>query len=244
MIEIKNISKTYGTDTLAVDDLSLTIKDGQIVGFIGPNGAGKTTTLKMLTGILKPDNGEITINGHNIVNDPIITKKQFGFVSDNPNIYPKLRGREYLNFIGDMYEVDYKMREEQINHYAKLLKMEESLDDKIATYSHGMRQKIMVIAVLIHDPYLLILDEPLTGLDPQSSFVLKALMKERAAEGKSVFFSTHVLEVAEKLCDQIAIIDHGRLIYHGTLDNLKNQYPELSLEEIFLRVTIWKKYCP
>ncbi len=237
MLEIKNITKTYGKDTLAVDDLSLTIKDGQIVGFIGPNGAGKTTTIKMLTGILKPDTGSISINGYDIVKNAIMAKRQFGFVSDNPNVYPKLRGREYLNFIADMYEVDYQRRDQQIKHYSNLLKMEDVLDDKIATYSHGMRQKIMVIAVLIHDPYLLILDEPLTGLDPQSSFVLKELMKERAAEGKSVFFSTHVLEIAEKLCDQIAIVNLGRIIYVGTLENLKKDYPDLSLEEIFLKVT-------
>lgn len=241
MIELTNISKTYGSDTKAVDDLSLTIEDGQIVGFIGPNGAGKTTTMKMLTGILKPDTGSITINGLDIVNDPIETKKQFGYVSDNPNSYPKLKGREYLNFIADMYEVDNRTRNKQIKQYSELLKIDNFLDDKIGTYSHGMRQKIMVIAVLVHNPYLLILDEPLTGLDPQSSFVLKKLMKERAAEGKSVFFSTHVLEIAEKLCDQIAIIDHGKIIYTGTLDELKNKYPELSLEEIFLKVTVWKK---
>lgn len=237
MIKIANITKTYGKETLAVDDLSLTIHDGQIVGFIGPNGAGKTTTIKMLTGILKADSGEITINGYDINNDAILAKQQFGFVSDNPNVYPKLRGREYLNFIADMYEVSYEKREKQIRHYTKLLRMEDVLDDKISTYSHGMRQKIMVIAVLIHDPYLLILDEPLTGLDPQSSFVLKELMRERANEGKSVFFSTHVLEVAEKLCDQIAIVNYGRIIYTGTLEKLKATYPNLTLEEIFLKVT-------
>lgn len=237
MIEIANITKTYGKETLAVDDLSLTIHDGQIVGFIGPNGAGKTTTIKMLTGILKADSGKITINGYNINDDAILAKQQFGFVSDNPNVYPKLRGREYLNFIADMYEVSYEKREKQIKHYTKLLRMEEVLDDKISTYSHGMRQKIMVIAALIHDPYLLILDEPLTGLDPQSSFVLKKLMRERANEGKSVFFSTHVLEVAEKLCDQIAIVNYGRIIYTGTLEKLKATYPNLTLEEIFLKVT-------
>ena len=241
MIKIENVTKTYGESTLAVDDLSLEIKDGQIVGFIGPNGAGKTTTIKMLTGILKPDSGQITINGADITTDAIEAKKQFGFVSDNPNAYPKLRGREYLNFIADMYEVDYQMRQQQIDHYSKLLKMEDALDDKIATYSHGMRQKIMVIAVLIHDPYLLILDEPLTGLDPQSSFVLKELMRERAQEGKSVFFSTHVLEIAEKLCDQIAIVNEGKIIYKGTLEDLKLQYPQSSLEEIFLKVTRWRK---
>lgn len=237
MIKIANITKTYGKETLAVDDLSLTIHDGQIVGFIGPNGAGKTTTIKMLTGILKADSGEITINGYDINNDAILAKQQFGFVSDNPNVYPKLRGREYLNFIADMYEVSYEKRAKQIKHYTKLLRMEDVLDDKISTYSHGMRQKIMVIAVLIHDPYLLILDEPLTGLDPQSSFVLKELMRERANEGKSVFFSTHVLEVAEKLCDQIAIVNYGRIIYTGTLEKLKATYPNLTLEEIFLKVT-------
>ena len=237
MIEIKNISKTYGSQTLAVDNISLNIENGQIVGFIGPNGAGKTTAIKMLTGILKPDTGSITINGFDIVKEPIQAKMQFGFVSDDPNSYPKLKGREYLNFIGDMYNVDFENRDKQIEHFTKLLGMEDVLEDKIATYSHGMRQKIMVIAVLIHDPYLLVLDEPLTGLDPQSSFVLKELMKERAQDGKSVFFSTHVLEVAEKLCDQIAIINQGRIIYIGTLQALKNEYPELSLEEIFLKVT-------
>lgn len=242
MIEIKNVTKRYGKETLAVDDLSLTIKDGQIVGFIGPNGAGKTTTIKMLTGILRPDAGSISINGYDIIKEPIQAKRQFGYVSDNPNAYPKLKGREYLNFIADIYEVDHQKRQQQILHYAKLLKMEDVLEDRIGTYSHGMRQKIMVIAVLIHDPYLLILDEPLTGLDPQSSFVLKELMKERASEGKSVFFSTHVLEIAEKLCDQIAIVNYGKIIYTGTLEALKASYPDLSLEEIFLKVTAWKRF--
>lgn len=237
MIKINNISKKYGEDTLAVDDLSLDIEDGQIVGFIGPNGAGKTTTIKMLTGILKPDNGSISLNGYNIEEDGTEAKRQFGFVSDNPNSYPRLSGYEYLDFIASMYDVEPEQKETQIDYYTKLLKIDHVLDDKIATYSHGMRQKIMVIAVLIHDPYLLILDEPLTGLDPQSSFTLKNLMKERASEGKSVFFSTHVLEVAEKLCDQIAIINHGKIIYKGTLDSLKDTYPDLTLEEIFLEIT-------
>lgn len=237
MIELKNISKTYDKKVLAVDNLSLAIKAGQIVGFIGPNGAGKTTAIKMLTGILKADTGSITINGYDITRDPIEAKKQFGYVSDNPNSYPKLTGLEYLNFIATMYDVDSVKRKQNIEHYSKLLKMDQALDQRISSYSHGMKQKIMVIAVLLHDPNLLILDEPLTGLDPQSSFVLKEMMRQRAMDGKSVFFSTHVLEVAEKLCDQIAIINHGQLIYTGTLEALKDQYPESSLEEIFLKVT-------
>lgn len=237
MIKLKNISKRYGSDLLAVDNVSLDIKKGQIIGFIGPNGAGKTTTMKMLTGILKPDSGSINLNGYDIIKDPIQAKKEFGYVSDNPNSYPKLKGIEYLNFIADIYEVDDQARQENIAFYSQLLKMEDALDNRISSYSHGMKQKIMVIAVLLHDPNLLILDEPLTGLDPQSSFVLKEMMKERASLGKSVFFSTHVLEVAEKLCDQIAIINHGQLIYTGTLESLKADYPELTLEEIFLKVT-------
>lgn len=237
MVKLENITKNYGGNILAVDNLSLDIKPGQIVGFIGPNGAGKTTAIKMLTGILTPDSGSVTINGFNIATDPIMAKKQFGYVSDNPNSYPKLTGIEYLHFIADIYEVDPRNREKDINHYSKLLKMDQALDSRISSYSHGMKQKIMVIAVLLHNPNLLILDEPLTGLDPQSSYVLKELMHERARVGKSVFFSTHVLEVAEKLCDQIAIINHGQLIYTGTLQALKDQYPEASLEEIFLKVT-------
>lgn len=237
MIELKNITKNYGGEVLAVDNLSLAIKKGQIVGFIGPNGAGKTTAIKMLTGILKPDTGTVTINGYDIIDDAIQAKKQFGYVSDNPNSYPKLTGIEYLNFIATMYNVEIEARNHNIEYYSRLLKMEDALDQRISSYSHGMKQKIMVIAVLLHDPNLLILDEPLTGLDPQSSFVLKEMMRERALDGKSVFFSTHVLEVAEKLCDQIAIINHGQLIYTGTLEALKNKYPESSLEEIFLKVT-------
>ncbi|CAM3530309.1 ABC transporter ATP-binding protein [Erysipelothrix sp. HDW6B] len=237
MIAIQNVSKTYSGDHKAVDDLTLTIQPGEIVGFIGPNGAGKTTTIKMLTGILAPDSGNIEINGYNIFSDPIHAKQQFGYVSDDPNAFLKLKGIEYLNFVADMYGVDTQLRQERIRHYSELLKMEEALGDRIDSYSHGMRQKMMVMGVLIHDPYLLILDEPLTGLDPQSSYVLKQLMRERANQQKSVFFSTHVLEVAEKLCDRIAIINHGKIVYTGILEDLKAQYDELSLEEIFLELT-------
>lgn len=237
MIEIKNVTKIYNQTHKAVDALDLTINPGEIVGFIGPNGAGKTTTIKMLTGILTPTQGTITINGYNIVTDGLEAKRQFGYVSDDPNSFLKLKGIEYLNFIADIYNVGTQERIERMNHYAKLFEMEAALSDRISSYSHGMRQKIMVIGVLIHDPNLLILDEPLTGLDPQSSFLLKQTMRERTKQGKSVFFSTHVLEVAEKLCDRIVIINKGKKIYEGTLDSLKENYNDLSLEEIFLELT-------
>ncbi len=237
MIELKNINKSYDGKKNAVDELNITIEPGQIVGFIGPNGAGKTTTLRMLTGLLTPDSGSVTINGIDIATNPIKAKQQFGFVSDDPNAFLKLKGLEYLNFIADIYGVNSEDRLERIQRYTKLLDIDHALNNKINSYSHGMRQKIMVIAQLIHNPNLLILDEPLTGLDPQSSFALKELMKDRAKDNKSVFFSTHVLEVAEKLCDQIIIINHGKVLYTGTLSDLKSQYNDLSLEEIFLEVT-------
>lgn len=237
MIEISNVSKTYSGNKRAVDALDLRIEDGQIMGFIGPNGAGKTTTIKMITGILKPDTGSITINGFDIVKESMDAKKQLGYVSDDPNAFLKLKGIEYLNFMADIYEIDSATRSERIQIYTERLQLVDALSDKISSYSHGMRQKIMVIGELIHDPDILILDEPLTGLDPQSSFTLKEIMRERTHNGKSVFFSTHVLEVAEKLCDTIAIVNHGRIVYEGTLDALKQQYNNLSLEEIFLEVT-------
>lgn len=237
MLKLNRVTKTYNKTKLAVDDITIDIKPGQIVGFIGPNGAGKTTTLKMITGLLKPDQGTLEINGYDVVNDDINAKKQFGYVSDNPNSFLKLKGYEYLNFIADMYQVPSEGRQDLIFEYASLLSLDEVLNQKIASYSHGMRQKIHVIAALLHDPQLLILDEPLTGLDPQSSYLLKELMKQRASEGKSVFFSTHVLEVAEKLCDQIIIINKGTIIYTGTLQALKEQHEGQSLEDIFLGMT-------
>lgn len=237
MIKISNLTKTYNKTFLAVDNISMNIQPGTIVGFIGPNGAGKTTTLNMITGILKQDSGTILINGHDTLSESLAAKHEFGFVSDSPNSFLSLRGIEYLNFIADVYEIDKQTREERIQFYTKELSLEDSLGDKISSYSHGMRQKIMVIGTLIHDPNILILDEPLTGLDPHSSYVLKEIMKQRAKEGKSVLFSTHVLEVAEKLCDQIVIINHGHILYTGTLQDLKGQYENYSLEEIFLEVT-------
>lgn len=238
MIQLTQLTKSYTKSKKAVDNLSLTLSDGSITAFIGPNGAGKTTTLKMMTGILKPDQGEVCINSFSMKTNPIEAKKQFGFVSDNPDSFLRLRGIEYLHLIGDIYEVEFEKRISLIEHYARRLGIYDTLNDKILSYSHGMRQKIMIVGALIHQPNILILDEPLTGLDPQSAFELKEIMREFSKEGKTVLFSTHVLEVAERLCDKVCIIHHGRVMYDGTLEVLKEQYPDTSLEEIFLKVTV------
>lgn len=238
MIEITNVSKTYSKSQKAVNQLNLNVPDGTIMGFIGPNGAGKTTTLKMIAGILRPDEGEIKLNNYDIVHDPIAAKKQFGFVFDKPDFFLQLKGVEYLKFVADLYDVPLASRIERIEYLSTELDMTDALNDKIQSYSHGMRQKIMIMGVLMHQPKIWILDEPLTGLDPQSSFKLKQMMRQHANDGNTVFFSTHVLEVAEKLCDKIAIINHGKLLFVGTLIELKNKYPTLTLEEIFLEVTL------
>jgi ABC-2 type transport system ATP-binding protein len=239
MLTLTHISKTYGNSKVkAVDDLSLEIKPGQIIGFIGPNGAGKTTTIKMITGILSPDTGTITVGGYDIVKEPLQAKKTFGYVPDSPDMFLRLKGMEYLNFMGDMYEVDPGERGERITHMADAFEMTGALNARIQTYSHGMRQKIIIMGVLLHRPSVWILDEPLTGLDPKSSFQLKEMMRQHADAGNTVFFSTHVLEVAEKLCDKVAIINKGRIIFFGTLEELQAKHkPGLSLEEIFLALT-------
>ncbi len=237
MIKLQNLTKIYGKDKVAVNDITITFPQGSIVGFIGPNGAGKTTTLKMMCGILQPTKGSITLNNIDIQKNPIEAKRQFGFVFDNPDTFLSLKGIEYIDFIAQIYNVDPQEKNERLLRLSKDFEMEDVLNDRIATYSHGMRQKIMIIAVLIHNPSIWLLDEPMTGLDPQSAFKLKELMKEHAAKGNTVLFSTHVLEVAEKLCDSIAIIDKGIIKYEGTLNQLKNTYPEKSLEDIFLKVT-------
>ncbi|MEG0694368.1 MAG: ABC transporter ATP-binding protein [Erysipelotrichaceae bacterium] len=237
MITLKNVTKTYGGTTKAVDNISLTIETGEIVGFIGPNGAGKTTTIKMITGVLNPDEGSITINGKDIVSNPIEAKKEFGLVPDNADIFLRLKGIEYLNFIGDIYQVESSERTQRIEELSKTFEMETALNDKILSYSHGMRQKIVVMGALLTNPNVWILDEPMTGLDPQSAFNLKEMMRAHANKGNTIFFSTHVLEVAEKLCDKVAIINHGHIVYYGTLDDLKKQYQQFnSLEDIFLEV--------
>lgn len=237
MIEIKSVSKTYSGKVKAVNDLSMVIQPGEIIGFIGPNGAGKTTTIKMMTGILKPDTGSITLNGIDIQEKPLEAKRQFGYVSDNPDLFLRLKGIEYLNFMADIYDVPVADRRTRIDKFATMFEMSTALSDKILSYSHGMRQKIILMGVLIHDPSIWILDEPLTGLDPQSAFSLKETMKEQASLGKTVFFSTHVLEVAEKLCTKVAIINKGKIFFYGTLEELKKGHAGKSLEDIFLEVT-------
>lgn len=239
MIEIKNVSKSYNKgQTKAVDDLSLNIRDGEIFGFLGPNGAGKTTTIKMITGILNADSGSISLNKYDIKKDPISAKMQMGYVPDNPDIYNKLKGIEYLNFMADVYEVPSDIRRDRIKSLLERFDLLDSSDDLIQSYSHGMKQKIVVIGALINNPPVWILDEPLTGLDPKSAFTLKEMMKEHAAQGKTVFFSSHVLEVVEKLCDRIGIINKGKLVFCGTIDEI-NEYAsgDESFEKIFLEMT-------
>ena len=238
MIEIKNANKSYIKNQKCIDNLNLEIKDGEIFGFLGPNGAGKTTTIKMITGILQIDSGDILIDKTSINENPIEAKKKIGFVPDNPDLFLKLKGVEYLNFLADIYKVPKAIRKEKIEKLAKKFDIYDDLDDRIQNYSHGMRQKIVLIGALLHSPHNWILDEPMTGLDPKSSHDLKQLMKEHAKNGNTVFFSTHVLEVAEKLCDRIGIIHKGKLIFVGTYEEMKKQFKEnASLEELFLEIT-------
>ena len=237
MLKITNLSKSYAKGTKkAVDSLSLEIKNGEIFGFIGPNGAGKTTTIKMITGILIPDHGEIEINGHSLKNDPIAAKKSMGYVPDNHDIYEMLTGREYLSFMADMYGVPMRERKERIERYLKQFELDKAVDNQIRSYSHGMKQKLVITGALLHEPALWILDEPLVGLDPRSAMLLKEQMRAQRSAGNTVFFSTHVLEVAERLCDRIGIVDKGRLIAVGTLDELRSSSGE-TLESIFLERT-------
>ena len=238
MIKINNVTKGYGKNFIAVNNLKLDIKAGEIFGFIGPNGAGKTTTIKMMTGVTSADKGYIKIDGTDIATDPLKAKKKFGFVPDNPDMFLRLKGIEYLNFIGDMYDVKKEERNDLIQKLSKGFEINDVLNDQIQTYSHGMRQKIVLIGALLHNPKVWILDEPLTGLDPKSSFKLKEMMKEHVKQGNVVFFSTHVLEVAEKLCDRIGIINKGNLVFEGTFEQLKKKYKsKKNLESIFLEIT-------
>lgn len=238
MIEIKNLSKRYGNSKeLALKETTITIESGKIIGFIGHNGAGKSTTIKAITGIISPSTGDVLLNGHSIINDDIEAKKQFGYVADNPDVFLKLTGYQYLNFMANIYGVPADRVNERIHDLAKLYLMEDKLNDLIDSYSHGMRQKINVMGALIHEPSIFILDEPLTGLDPQASRLLKDSMREHADKGNTVFFSTHVLEVAEKLCDEIIIINEGSIVYQGSLEILKEKYADQNtLEDIFFAV--------
>ncbi|MFW2487705.1 ABC transporter ATP-binding protein [Clostridium chromiireducens] len=238
MININNITKSYNGSYYAVNNLNLEIQDGKIYGLLGPNGAGKTTTIKMITGIISPTKGTIEINGIDINKDPIKAKEQFGYVPDSPDMFLRLKGIEYLNFMADVYRVSKDERIYRIDEMSKRFEMSLALGDKIQTYSHGMRQKIVLMGVMIHRPKIWILDEPMTGLDPKSAFILKEMMREHADARNTVIFSTHVLEVAEKVCDEVAIINKGQLIFNGTLEKLRDEFKENeSLEEMFLEMT-------
>ena len=239
MLSVKNVKKSFnGGKTFAVDDISFDVHPSEIFGFLGPNGAGKTTTIKMITGLWQLDSGSIEINGVDIQKDPIEAKRQFSFVPDSPEVFDKLKGIEYLNFLGDVYQVESKDRMERIEKYATLFELKDALNDPMMSYSHGMKQKLVLTAALLNHPNLFILDEPMVGLDPKSSFNLKEIMRKLCDEGKTVFFSTHVMEVAEKLCDRIAIINKGKVVALGTMDELRYHSKENeSLENIFLELT-------
>ena len=238
MIEVKNVSKSYKKGKKVIDNISLEIKDGEIFGFLGPNGAGKTTTIKMITGILGIDEGDIFIDGKSITKDPLEAKRAFGLIPDNPDMFLKLKGIEYLNFIADIYEISEEDRMKRILDLTKKFEMERVLNNKMQSYSHGMRQKMIIMGVLLHNPKNLIFDEPMTGLDPKSSYDLKQMMREHAKQNNTVFFSTHILEVAEKLCDRVGIINKGKLIFVGTYEEMKKEFQKnASLEEIFMEIT-------
>jgi ABC-2 type transport system ATP-binding protein len=233
MLSIKNFSKSYKSDKKAVDHLNIDVKAGDIFGFIGHNGAGKTTTIRSVVGVLDFEEGEITINGISVKKEPVACKKITAYIPDNPDLYEHLTGIGYLNFIGDIYEVNRFDRETLIERYSDAFEMTSNLGDTISTYSHGMKQKLAIIAALIHRPKLLVLDEPFVGLDPKAAHTLKTIMAQICQEGSAIFFSTHVLEVAEKLCNKIAIIKNGRLISCGTTEEVKGNN---SLEEVFMEL--------
>jgi len=232
MLKIENLTKTYG-DKKAVDNLSLHINKGEIYGFIGHNGAGKTTTIKACCGILQFDQGEIYIDGVSVKKDPIACKKKIAYIPDNPDLYEFMSGIKYLNFIADIFAVPQGEREQKIKQYADLFELTPDLAQPISAYSHGMKQKLAVISALIHSPKLIIMDEPFVGLDPKAAHILKTIMRELCDNGGAIFFSTHVLEVAEKLCDKVAIIKSGRLVVSGDLEEVKGNE---SLEDVFLEL--------
>ena len=231
MLEIKNYTKSYGSGKKAADNVSLTVEAGDIFGFIGHNGAGKSTTIRAVVGVLDFTEGDIFIDGHSVKTEPIECKKITAYIPDNPDVYENLTGIQYLNFIADVFEIGAAEREELIRKYADAFEITDALGDLISSYSHGMKQKVAIISALIHSPRLLVLDEPFVGLDPKAAFVLKELMHEMCDKGTAIFFSTHVLDVAEKLCNKVAIIKQGRIIDVGTMEELTEGH---SLEEAFL----------
>ena len=232
MLKIEHLTKAYG-DSVVVKDLSLHIAPGEIYGFIGHNGAGKTTTLKSVVGLLNFDAGEIYIDGHSIQSEPLECKKNLSYIPDNPDLYEFMTGMQYLNFIADIFGIPAEVREERINRYAEEFEIAAQLSQPVSAYSHGMKQKLAIISALIHDPGLVILDEPFVGLDPKAAHILKGYMRDICNAGGAIFFSTHVLEVAEKLCDKIAIIKKGELIRSGTMEEVKG---DESLESVFLEL--------
>ncbi len=238
MIKITNLSKSYNKGAVkAVDNLNLHVKPGEIFGFLGPNGAGKTTTIKMIVGLLNADSGSIVIKGFDNREQPLEAKRNISYVPDNPDVYERLTGLEYLNFMGDVYKVPMDVRRERIHYFLEMFGLLDAAGDLIKSYSHGMKQKIVLTGALLHDPALWVLDEPMVGLDPKSAHQLKELMRKHCDKGNTVFFSTHVLEVAEKLCDRLAIINKGKIVAIGTLDELKQGEQAESLENIFLELT-------
>ncbi len=236
MIQVEHVTKKFGKEFTAVNDLTFTINKGEIVGFVGQNGAGKTTTIKMLTGILKPTEGKISIHGYDMQKEALKAKESLAYVADNPDMFLRLSGMEFIQLMADIYQVPEADRQPRIQALAERFEVQDVLGQPMSDYSHGMRQKMMVCAALIHNPPVWILDEPMTGLDPKAAYELKNMMREHAAEGNCVFFSTHVLEVAEQLCDRIIIIRKGEVVFNGTLDELRQAYPGKSLEMIFLEI--------
>ncbi|MFA6375193.1 MAG: ABC transporter ATP-binding protein [Bacilli bacterium] len=233
MLEIKNLSKSYVTDKKAVNDVNISIEDGEIFAFIGHNGAGKTTVIKCICGILDFEEGEILINGKSIKKEPISCKKEIAYIPDNPDLYEALTGIQYLNFIGDIYLIEKEQRNKDIIYFSELFSIKNNLNDMISTYSHGMKQKLAIISAFIRHPKLMLLDEPFVGLDPKAAYLMKEEMKKLCENGTSIFFSTHVLEVAEKLCDHVAIIKDGEIIASGTMSDVKG---DKSLEAVFLEL--------
>ena len=238
MIRLEHVSKQYGKGKVkALDDLTLHVEKGKVFGFIGPNGAGKTTTIKLLTGILAPTEGSVIIGGQDMVANPLAAKRLIGFVPDSHEMYERLTGLEYLNFMADIYGVDAAARKSHMEKYLALFELEDAAGDQIRSYSRGMKQKLTIIGALIHQPPVWILDEPMVGLDPKATHLLKEEMRRHCEAGNTVFFSTHVLDVAEKLCDEIAIINKGKLIAEGTLEELRSGEKGASLEQLFLEMT-------
>lgn len=238
MLEVKNFTKKYKNGKLAVDNISFTVNNGEIFGFLGPNGAGKSTTIKAIVGLIKKSKGEISIDGIKLEDDPLLYKNKFSYLADNPDLFDKFTAVEYINFVADIYGIDEKTRDERLKTYLDYFDIREAMADLISSFSHGMKQKLAIISSLIHDPDLLILDEPMVGLDPKSSFNLKKIMRERKEAGKIVFFSTHIMEIAENICDRIAIISNGKIVAQGRLDEIRENLDEdKSLEELFLELT-------